>query len=316
MTKTSNNTKHDFLGHCLEIFAGMPFIENGIEIIKNSHGDYYQKNAQKNLELLFISLGRDWDKFDKAVADFVQLTLDTLRMQNEFLNNGTVAKYSIEDRLDKVYNNAELMQGPYLTGLYLAHVFWPNHFAKVKFFRSNFLPQLKADGQLIDIGAGPGTFTMYCSTQRPDINIVATDISPYSQPMVEKLLDAARKTGMGGGNVTFNQGDFQEGVKEGSNVYDGAIFSEIVEHLTDPKGGLNSLRNITKKGAKIFFTTATNAAFYDHTIIFKNVAEIEDLLKKSGFEIQESLMTPVFQSRQDIEVIEYSAILQNSGVMP
>jgi SAM-dependent methyltransferase len=303
----------DFLARSLKGLAAMPFIRSGIDIVHDKYGEFYRQEVNRHLETLFISLDQDWRRFDLAITSFIELTIDTLRMQHQFLTDGTIAKYSSDDRFEKVYNNAELMQGPYLKGLYLAHFFWPNHFEKVRFFHDDFLPALSKGMSLIDIGTGPGTFTMFCRTERPDLGVVANDISPYSRDMVESLLKAAGDTLENG--FDFIEGDFLAApIKKAAAPYDAAIFSEVVEHLPDPQSGLQALRQLLRPGARIFFTTATNAAFYDHTVIFRDVAEIEALLAQHGFLIEKSLLIHVFQSRQEVEVIDYSAIIRNGEV--
>ena len=92
--------------------------------------------------------------------------------------------------------------------------------------------------------------------------------------------------------------------------FDHVIFSEVVEHLPDPEAGMDRLGELMKPGGLAFFSTATNAAFYDHTIIFETEAEIDELLTRHGFEVVERdrvLATPGPEGR---DVVDINAIVR------
>ena len=60
-------------------------------------------------------------------------------------------------------------------------------------------------------------------------------------------------------------------------------FSMAAARTAWADAGLDRLASLLAPGASVFFSTATNAAFYDHTIIFETVADIEALLGAHGF---------------------------------
>ena len=88
------------------------------------------------------------------------------------------------------------------------------------------------------------------------------------------------------------------------------VFSEVVEHLEDPELGMEILGRSLGEAGLLFFSTATNAAFYDHTIVFRDVGEIEDLLDRHGFEILSNARVPVFAGPEGRDVVDYNAVLR------
>lgn len=295
---------------CWLAFDGLPFIRNGIQQAQSRYEDVYEATCEHHLRVLLEALDGDFQRFDAAVESFVTLTIDSLKMQAQFVASGKFAAFSPDQAAEHVYNDADLMQGPYLSGLYLAHVFWPNHFQKLQYFRDSFLQRLPETGTVLDVGSGPGTFAVNCSLARPDVQVLALDISPFSPPMVLAL---HRASGGETGRLRADAGDFLEAKLEAQAPLSGVIFSEVVEHLSDPAKGMEKLARLVRPETPIFFTTATNAAFYDHTIIFADQAEIEALLARFGFVVDEYLAIPVYQSRQALPVLDYNAIIHLEG---
>jgi 2-polyprenyl-3-methyl-5-hydroxy-6-metoxy-1,4-benzoquinol methylase len=91
--------------------------------------------------------------------------------------------------------------------------------------------------------------------------------------------------------------------------FDAIIFSDVVEHLLDPQAGMEKLRQLLAPGGTIFFATATNAAFWDHTIIFENVDQIKRFIHNNGFKISHQIEITVFENPDGRKVVDYLAVL-------
>ena len=110
----------------------------------------------------------------------------------------------------------------------------------------------------------------------------------------------------------FSTADFLE-LEAVAEPFDLVLFSEIVEHLRAPAEGLDRLATLLAPGASVFFSTATNAAFYDHTIIFETVGEIELLLAAHGFDVTSSRTILAAPGPDGRDVLDYVAVMQRAG---
>ena len=93
--------------------------------------------------------------------------------------------------------------------------------------------------------------------------------------------------------------------------FDIVLFSEVVEHLPDPDRGLEHLRSLLAPEASVFFSTATNAAFYDHTVVFESIGDIERLLRTHGFDIVQHHEVVAAPGPGGRDVIDYIAVLRS-----
>ena len=109
----------------------------------------------------------------------------------------------------------------------------PNHRLREKIIKE-YLQEEK--GLIIDIGCSSGRYL--------NNNIVGADIS------IEKLRKAKSK-------LLVNL-DVEEALCFPSNTFDFVLFSEILEHLRNPKKALNNIFKILKNKGKILLTTPHN----------------------------------------------------------
>jgi 2-polyprenyl-3-methyl-5-hydroxy-6-metoxy-1,4-benzoquinol methylase len=273
-------------------------------------GASYREHAEGHLERLFRAVDSDDDRFADAVEAFVEMTVDVMRMQERYYRTGqfNAGPDAVSDGL---YEDDDLMGRRYLFGLYLAQIFWPNHLEKVRFFEYEFLP-LAADGmRVLEVGTGPGTYGLSIGRAAACEELLLNDISPLS-------VDAARRFGevdpvRRPGTLHFSTADFLDFDAEATEPFHLVVFSEVLEHLRDPARGLEQLRHLLEPGASVFFTTATNAAFYDHTIVFESVEMIESLLREHGFEVSSSRSILAAKGPENRDVVDYVAVIRAAG---
>lgn len=287
-----------------------PFLGNTLKLLQARWGETHQIMAEQHLQYLRTYFEGDESRFEAALAAFQRLTYDSLRMQSQYVRQGKIAPFTADQRSQAVYRNQELMAGPYLLGLFLAQVFWPNHFEQYLYYRNKFLPYLTHARRLIDVGVGPGTHSLLARLAYPNLDITALDISPYAVAMAEAF--HTRLACAEWGSFQAFAGDAIPYLADHHGVFEAAVFSEIVEHLDDPPGGLAALHQALTPKAVVFFSTATNAAFYDHTMVFHNIHEIESLLQTQGFQILDAHQAKAYQGEtaKEQEVWDYFAILQ------
>ena len=301
--------RHELLGRVRELVRDYRFVAEPIQALAST-GASYRSRAEHHLLRLFGVLGRDDARFDDAIEAFVEMTVDVMRMQDRFFRTG---QFDAGPELladGRLYTDADLMGRRYLCGLYLAQVLWPNHLAKLEYFEAEFLP-LAVDGvRVLEVGTGPGTYGLGIGRAVACGELILNDISSLSVEMAQRMAmtDPVRKPE----TLRFSTTDFLE-FDETAGPFDLVLFSEVVEHLQDPGQGLERLGRVLAPGAAVFFSTATNAAFYDHTIVFETVSEVKAMLGEHGLNISKERTILAAPGPDGRDVIDYSAVLTAAG---
>lgn len=286
------------------LLDAVPYIRRSVDEVKTTGGDQWVATLDEHMENFSRYLLAIDGTLNDSVDGFVEMTVETIRLQQNFFRTGKFNTLEDYDEHADVYHDRDLMVRRYLPGLYLAQLLWNNHYQKLRFFRDRVVPNVRANGRALDVGAGPGTFGLTLSRQYPELSVTFNDISPFSEEMVTAL--ATRSTG-----IDFLPGDFLK--LEVKQPYDFVVFSEVVEHLSDPNGGMAKLSEIVDPTGHVFFSTATNAAFYDHTVIYESVAEIRTMIFDHGFSIDFEEEVMALESGNGVDVIDYNAVIKRAS---
>lgn len=118
--------------------------------------------------------------------------------------------------------------------------------------RAQVFTDLVSDGdRVLDLGVGDGALLQYM-LQRKKIEAFGLDVSP-------KAVEFCRAMGLDVALADINKpiSDFLSG------QYDFIICSEIIEHLPNPEGLLNSLRPFVRKG---IIVSIPNTGYYQHRL--------------------------------------------------
>ncbi len=286
----------------LEELAGLKFLRDPVAGMRSA---VYDAWADRHVGRLFAHLDRFATPPGDAVEAFVEMTFDVVKMQQEFYETG---KFSMDIHGD-LYSDEDIMGRRYLVGLYLAQALWPNHYSKLSFFEDELLAGLRDGARVLDVGCGPGTYGLAIGRAVACDELTLLDISPLSEPLAMGLaeVDPPRRPE----TTRFVVGDFLQPGDVGSG-YDAIVFSEIVEHLTDPERGMERLVDLLAPEGVAFFSTATNSAFYDHTIVFDDLDEIRDLLRRHALEVvaEHTVVAMPGPEGEDRDVVDYSAVVR------
>lgn len=287
---------HQRLAYAMDEIGAWPNLRTTVEDLLSAHGAPYADHAEQELVRLEGALARRGTTLEDALAGYVEMTIDTLRLQAEYFKTGRFS-YLDDSPGDELHQDEDLMLGRYLPGLFLAGIFWPNHHEKLAFFNSTYLPALTDGARVLDVGTGPGSYGFLVAGAGS--SVLFNDLSPHSKSFVNAMSPDP---------VEFLVGSFLD-IEPKESRFDGIVFSEIVEHLPDPEGGMAKMRELCSDEAAVFFSTATNAAFYDHTIIFETISEIEELIKRFGFRIAASQEVLATKGPDGKDVVDYNAVL-------
>jgi trans-aconitate methyltransferase len=111
--------------------------------------------------------------------------------------------------------------------------------------KENVLPLLPTNGTILEIGCGVGTWTKFVLENRPDIKIVAIDIS-------EQMIISA-KINSGNQRVRFIVSDWLEFKNE--QLFDGIFSVRAFEYFSDKKAAIEKMFQAVNPGAGIAIIT-------------------------------------------------------------
>jgi len=154
---------------------------------------------------------------------------------------------------------------------------------RVNFFSSNFKIYKKKN--ILDIGAGSGTFLLELRKKWPKANLFALEPSKL---MAKKCRD---------NNIKVFENTIEK-MNTAKSQFDAITCFELFEHLYDPKHFLKKIYKLLNKDGIFYFTTLngmgfdiqmlgkySNSIYPPYHINFFNPKSIELLLKKIGFKI-------------------------------
>jgi 2-polyprenyl-3-methyl-5-hydroxy-6-metoxy-1,4-benzoquinol methylase len=243
----------------------------------------YFETAEEICKIVF-ALEKKWKlkKFYSLDA-YNSLCQETMLEQLYLKKNGTYR--AIRNKIDNIdlYKSSKKMKS-YLLGLILTQIFWQSHYKILKFYKKNI--KIKKEVKFLEIGSGHGLLSKYLMDDNLKSSGVICDISKQSLSLVKNILKNSKNMN----KIKFINQDFFK-LNEKSK-FDFIIMGEVIEHVKDPKTFLKKAINLLQKDGKLFLSTCANCAQVDHIFHFKNIYEIQKLIKSSKLKIKSELITP------------------------
>ena len=137
----------------------------------------------------------------------------------------------------------ELMDDPEQALIYAQADFEQENQGFVDRFRDYF-PDF-SEGQVFDLGCGPGDITIRFARLFPSCRITGVDASA---PMVRLAEDAVQQAGLSG-RITFSCERFQD--LAGVSIADAAISNSLLHHVPNPLQFWHKLRLAVKPGSPV-----------------------------------------------------------------
>jgi 2-polyprenyl-3-methyl-5-hydroxy-6-metoxy-1,4-benzoquinol methylase len=191
---------------------------------------------------------------------------------------------TFQEAYDQVYSNKPFMTS-YMHGLLLTQVFWSNHTSAISFYEDVFLRNLKMGARLLEIGPGHGLLmAMACNTLSSKA-VTGWDISAAS------LEDTARSLGALGIQQGFSLAS-RNLFEVGDERFDAVVFSEVLEHVEQPKEAMLALKRLLAPGGRLFVHVPMNSPAPDHLFLLRSAEEFESFVADSGFRIAEKHYFP------------------------
>jgi len=198
---------------------------------------------------------------------------------------------SFEEALRTVYNDA-LFMTRYMNGLLVSDVLWINHCRGLEHYAEVYLNNLKFGADLLEIGPGHGLL-LHLATQNSNIgNLSAWDISQSSLEMSAHALKALGATLP----VRFEMRNILDASimeTRNANLFDGIIFSEVLEHLEEPEHAIRALFHLCKPDGRVWINVPANSPAPDHLYLVREPNQAEELVRSVGFEVVDTAHFPM-----------------------
>lgn len=239
-------------------------------------------------------LGRIGKTRAHAVDSYLRMIDDFIAETVRFSETGKYTSTSFAEVNARVYAQPDVMDY-YMHGLLLTQFIWTHHYELLKFYSAQ-LEQLNAGRKsYLEIGGGHGLYlNMAKRLLRGEWSFTVVDISATSLEIARNFADNE--------GVSFVQADVFQ--LDDSYKADLIVMGEVLEHLEDPLAILQKLRGMLNEDGVLFITTPTNAPAIDHIYLFRNRAEIRDLIHAAGLEI----VTEKCFSSEDLPLEEAEAL--------
>jgi len=247
-------------------------------------------------ELSALIIANTGEELGKYCADYRWMCEKFLEEEIHFRRHGEYRLSTFQAAYDEVYGNDEYM-AKYVRGILISQLVWHPHAKAFDFFRTRFLPLLPDNSNYLEVGPGHGLFLYFAAQCENLSNLEAWDVS---QSSIRETHSALKKL-----SVTREISIVEQDVLKApsrSNEFDGAVISEVLEHLEQPELALRSLHEALKPGGRIFINAPINSPAPDHIYLWRSVEEFSDFVKEQGFEIELSANLPVTGAALDIAI--------------
>lgn len=262
-----------------------PLQRKRIEAFLSGQGDEYWRFAESLSRTLNERLLRSQESAEEAARSYNRMCMDFLKEQIRFKKTG---KYLIADAAvaqDEVYGRPDVMRY-YMVGLLLSYMFWPNHYAMVRFLDDHL--KGRTIHKYLEIAPGHGLFTAHAIRRTPGLHGTLVDISPTALEVSKSILEAFDVDTK---RLRIIEGDFLKVDLEDSG-FDFISMGEILEHVNEADVLLARAARVLAPDGAIFMTTCANCPALDHVYRFHNVNEIRELIASAGLKIESEMARP------------------------
>ena len=168
----------------------------------------------------------------------------------------------------------------YMNGVLLSNVFWNNHASALVSYVREYLPQLHADANLLEIGPGHGLFLYFAAQSGHSRRITGWDVSEASLENTRaalSLIGASRKVQLENRSLFGAQGCAES--------FDGIVMSEILEHVENPGAALRVARSLLRPSGLLWVNMPANSPAPDHIYLMRRPEDALSLVEGAGFAI-------------------------------
>jgi 2-polyprenyl-3-methyl-5-hydroxy-6-metoxy-1,4-benzoquinol methylase len=223
-------------------------------------------------------------RVDDYAKDYSWLCEEQVNEELNFRRTGQYRLKTFEEAYREVYGNKPYMTR-YMNGLLLTQLWWANHTAVMSYYRDNFLPNNPNGYSHLEIGPGHGLFLYFAATDPRCSSATGWDISEASIALTrEALLKLGLERSPNLELVDLFKGPI--------GAFDSIVFSEVLEHMENPRASLDVLRSLLAPSGRLFINMPINSPAPDHLFNADSPEQLEEFIKQSGLSIVDRAFFP------------------------
>jgi len=235
-------------------------------------------------EMIVKLTGKELPQF---CQDYKWICDVVLEEELHFRRNGKYRLSTFEEANAEIYSVPEKMT-PYMNGLLMTQLWWPNHTASISFLKHRFLSVCPDNYRVLEVGPGHGLLLSYPATDPRCGHVEAWDLSEASIAATRLSLDNLGVKR----DITLRYQDLFLADPE-NGLFDAIIFSEVLEHLEAPKFALKKLRSVLKPKGRIYIHIPINSPAPDHIFNLANPHEVVEFVEDAGLEVVDKEFVPM-----------------------
>ena len=246
--------------------------------------DDFLTRTDEFARLALVNIG---DELPRYVADYRWMCERFLEEELHFHREGSYRLSTFADAYREVYSDLDYM-GKYVRGILISQILWDPHARAFDIFRTEFLPRLPERASYLEVGPGHGLFLYFASQAKQIERLEAWDVSKASIAETRAALSRLGVTR----EINIVEQDVLKAPPR-QEEFDGAVISEVLEHLERPDLALQSLRAALKPGGRIFINAPINSPAPDHIYLWRSTDEMTKFVEDQGFEVEAAHFLPV-----------------------
>jgi 2-polyprenyl-3-methyl-5-hydroxy-6-metoxy-1,4-benzoquinol methylase len=223
-------------------------------------------------------------QLDRVCEDYCWLSAAVLEEELHFRRSGHYRLSTFEQADREVYSNPEYMTR-YMNGLLISQLWWRNHTETLQFFRDEFVAKSPGRATHLEIGPGHGLFLYLAAASSSCAAAEAWDITDSSLAQTRLALEAMHLQR----EVTLKKVDMFHAPKA---QFSSITFSEVLEHLEQPRYALSILRELLTDDGRMFLNAPVNSPAPDHLYLFETPEQLLQMITDAGFAIERTQLSP------------------------
>jgi 2-polyprenyl-3-methyl-5-hydroxy-6-metoxy-1,4-benzoquinol methylase len=228
---------------------------------------------------------------EEHARDYAWLCDEQVNEELHFRRTGRYRLSTFEEAYREVYGNKPYMTR-YMNGLLLTQLWWANHTAVMNYYRESFLPNNRSGYTHLEIGPGHGLFLYFAAQDRRCSEASGWDISEASIALTREAL---QKLGL----QRLPHLELVDLFKGPTGAFDSIVFSEVLEHMENPRASLDVLRSLLAPDGRLFINMPINSPAPDHLFNAETPEQLEAFIEQSGLKIVDRAFFPA--TNQTIE---------------